>query len=130
MRISEYKQFIKYATTGIITNLMEIGGLMLMKEGFGIHYLISNTVVSIIVLALSYLLNNYWTFRNKRASFRSILGLLLLNFINIGAAAVLLWLFYSVLGIRLLYSKILTNSISILWNFFIAKKMIYRQESI
>lgn len=124
--MEKYKQFAKYGIVGLLNNLLEIGGLMLMNQCLMIHYIVSNTIVSIIVLMISYMLNNFWTFKNKTISFISIMELLFLNSINVIVGAFLLYIFYSVLGFSLLLSKLFTNCVCVIWSFLIAKKIIYK----
>jgi putative flippase GtrA len=56
-------EITRYVMTGGICVCINVFASMLLTEVFGLHYLVSLTLVSLVVTVTGFLLNRSWTFR-------------------------------------------------------------------
>ena len=117
---------LKYIFVGVTCNIIEIIGLFLFTELLDILYIISNVLISLITLLVSYALNNCWTFGNKKFRKGRIFFLFGTHFFNITISSWMIYFFTYDMGIYYIKSKILTNIICAIWNYFISKHIIYK----
>ncbi len=124
------KQFMSFGIVGAINTIL---GLVIYwgMVGVGIHYLIANTVGFVITVAISYVLNNIFTFRKKDEPVEWFVKKLLKVYASyfmtgIVLNSVLLWMWNDVVGINKNISPILNLFISIPVNFVLNKKWAYK----
>ena len=126
---SNFMPFVKYSIVGVFVTLLDLGFLYIFKEYFYFNVIVSSALAFIIANFTSFLLNKFWTFRNRSRQvirqyikfiFTSVVGLLLTVFF--------MWLFYEKLNLfhsfiekNYLICKILTSGIVVIWNFLVNK---------
>lgn len=122
-------QFIRYIGVGGFAAIVNIGGLVLCKEIFNLHYLIANTAGFLLGLTTNFFLSKKYIFTIDSKMTR------VFEFIihgGISAAGLILdtlflWAFTQFLGLFYLSSKILSTAIVFIWN-FAARKIFYYQK--
>lgn len=60
-----FNEIARYVTTGGICVLLNVGIAMVLTEYFGLHYLASLAICSLIVTVVGFFLNKQWTFRQR-----------------------------------------------------------------
>jgi len=120
-------QFIKYFGVALIGYVVDFGALIILKEAFGMHYLIASSIGFLFGLIVVYFLSDIFVFgeskiKSKKLHFAvfavtGIVGLLLLN--------ALMWIFTDILGVMYLASKIIATVFVYIWNFF-ARRSLYK----
>jgi glycosyltransferase involved in cell wall biosynthesis len=123
-----FYELIRYVITGASSQALGFLFLFLATSVLNIWYLVSNVFADTLSLCFSYLVNNYWTFKNKKSSIKKIWLTLLLHLFNIMVSVLLMYILTSLIGFHYLISKIIVTGISCIWNFLIAKNIIYRRE--
>ena len=125
--VLRWQQFFRFCVVGTLGAIIDIGGLYVLVEFFGIYYLLAAAISFIFAVINSYFLNKYWTFQNKNNQHAkqfiifllvSVIGLL----INLGAMYVLTeWV-----GFWYLLSKAIAAIIVLFWNFLMNKYVTFR----
>jgi len=122
-RSGELWRFAKFGLVGASGILVNEGLLWLLTEFAGLVYLVSSVIAIETSIISNFVLNEYFTFRDRRRpSINSIFGRLLkFNLvclvgllINLGV----LWIFTSVVGINYLISNLFGIALAFLWNYF------------
>ena len=137
-RLSEV---IRFAVTGGVCFLVELGVLILLKGKLGIDTLIATPIAFLISVILNYLLCVVWVFRgaeNRGASAKA--GFLITSLIGLGLNELLMLIFRLTLGedavIMTLGSreinmyvlnKCLATLIVMIWNYFSKRAVLYRK---
>jgi len=128
--VTLFRQMVSFGVVGaIITGLSLI--IYWISIRIGIHYLIGNAIAFVITVAISYVLNNLFTFRvnftKPEWSIRALARAYFSYFITgIVINSFLLWFWNDYIGINKDLSPILNLFISIPLNFVLSKKWIYR----
>jgi len=122
-----YIQFMRYGLVSVIALVVDFGGLVILKEHLGMHYLTAATLSFLAGLVTNYLLSAYWVFHsskllNKQHEFLlftaiGIIGLILTDLI--------LWSLTSGLDIHYVISKAIATVIVYFWNFGARKKYVF-----
>jgi len=119
-------QFIKYFGAALVGYVVDFGTLIICKEIFGLHYLISATAGFVLGLVVVYVLSNKYVFGESKLQSKrqelllfAVIGLVGLVILNI-----LMWALTSGAGINYLISKIAATVIVYIWNFF-ARRALY-----
>lgn len=81
---------LRYLAVGAFTSGLDLGLFTLLAAGFALPPVPANVVSTIVMICVSYLINNFWVFRTRKLSFRSFFsfagitlftGLLLQSFV-------------------------------------------------
>lgn len=121
-----FKQFKKYIATGFMSFILEYLIFFMMYTGFGVWYIISNTVAYVIVFWFNFLLNRFWSFKSRDNVKRQLIIYSVLFIYNIMATNGMLYFLFEIAGVVPLISKVLVMGMVVSWNFIIYKKVIYR----
>lgn len=120
----EISRFLKFCLVGLSGVLVNLGLLQLLTEIFGLFYLVS-AVFSIESSILSnFILNEIWTFRERRTSPRKdvLNRAIKFNIVGIGGLLInvaILFLLTESFGIYYLISEMFGIGAAVLWNFTI-----------
>ena len=119
-------QFIKYFGTALVGYTFDFGSLIIAKEIFHLHYLISATIGFVIGLVVVYLLSNRYVFGESKLNSKTHEFLLfaVIGLVGLGLLNLLMWAMTSGIGINYLVSKILATIVVYGWNFF-ARRSLY-----
>ena len=134
-------EVIRFALTGGVCFLVELGVLILLKGRFGIDTLIATPIAFLISVVLNYLLCVVWVFRgakNRGAGAKA--GFLITSLIGLGLNELLMLIFRLVLGedavlltlggreINMyVLNKCLATLIVMIWNYFSKRAVLYRK---
>ena len=124
-RTGELKRFIKFCTVGLSGIIVNQGFLWLLTEFAGLRYYISALFGIEASIVSNFVLNDYFTFTDRRTGKgKSFLARLLkFNVICLAGAGIqygLLMLFTSVFGVYYLVSNLIGIAVAFLWNYFMS----------
>lgn len=124
------RQFFKFGIVGGVNTVLSLIIYWIMV-GLGIHYFAANTVGFIITVAISYVLNNIFTFKEMgekiRWSFITLFKVYAAYFLTgIVINTSLLWFWNDYIGINKNLSPILNLFITIPLNFLLNKLWTYK----
>ena len=124
-RTGELKRFLKFCAVGLSGIVVNQGLLWLLTEFGGLQYYISALFAIEASIISNFVLNDYFTFADRRTgkgkSF--IVRLLKFNVTCLAGAGIqygLLLLFTSVFGVYYLISNLIAIAIAFLWNYFMS----------
>lgn len=126
MKNSNVSMFVKYAFVGCCTYITDIIIYSLVLIPFNDAYIIANILSSTMAMMISYLLNNFWTFRKSKITAKSIVWYLLAHCFNVMISLFFLYWLIDCMNFQKVISKVMVTLIGCSWNFWIAKKFIYR----
>ena len=134
-------EVIRFALTGGVCFLVELGVLILLKGKLGIDTLIATPIAFLISVILNYLLCVVWVFRGaKNQGAGAKAGFLITSLIGLGLNELLMFLFRLILGedaviltvagktINMyVLNKCLATLIVMIWNYFSKRAVLYRK---
>ncbi len=139
MSSKEVERFLKFAVVGTIGFIIDFGLLTLLKEVFGLHTAVANTISFCAAVVSNFTLNRYWTYpdsRSKRLRAQlgqflivSVVGLLL----NDAIVILLEHPFQALLDTSLtslplsgyIPAKVVATIVVLFWNFFVNRRWTY-----
>jgi dolichol-phosphate mannosyltransferase len=129
---SGVRRFIKFCLVGASGVLVNMGLLWLLTEVVGLFYLVSAAIAIETSIINNFILNDIWTFRDRRAPGRTAGLVRLLKFNLVSAAGIginmgVLWTCTEVLGIYYLISNLCGIAAAMLWNFIINLSWTWRR---
>ena len=122
-----YIQFIRYGFVAAVSLAVDFGGLVILKEYAGMHYLLAATVSFIAGLLTNYFLSSLWVFESSKLSSkkREFIIFTLIGIVGLILTDLLLWLFTDVFGLFYVLSKAIATILVYFWNFGARKKMLF-----
>ncbi len=129
---SRIKEFVKFGIVGAVNTILHLI-IYWICTWIGIHYLAANAVGFVITVAISYILNNLFTFRQMKDgkvewSFRTLLKVYISYFATgMVLNSVLLWFWNDCIGINKNLSPVLNLFITVPVNFLLNKWWAYRK---
>ncbi len=60
-----FREIARYLITGVVGVSVEVALTVLLTERFGLNYLVSLTLASVVAILIGFLLNRSWTFRKR-----------------------------------------------------------------
>lgn len=127
----ELKRFLKFAVVGTSGAGVNLGLLALFVEVGGLHETIAVGISYEISILTNFMLNEVWTFRDRRGpGWRSVLARALkFNLVSLVGWAINLAVFsmiFNLAGIHYLLSEIMAIGVAMLWNFFVNVKWTWK----
>ena len=134
-------EIIRFALTGGICFLVELGVLILLRGRLGVDTLIATPIAFLISVILNYLLCVAWVFRGtKNRGTGAKAGFLITSLIGLGLNELLMLVFRLILGedtviltlgsrtINMyVLNKSLATLIVMIWNYFSKRAVLYRK---
>jgi len=117
-------RFLKFGLVGLSGVLVNEGLLWLLTENLGLYYLLSAAIAVETAIITNFILNDIWTFRDRRTpGNKSLLGRgLKFNLVSLGGLGIniaILWTVTEVVGISYLIANLIGIAGATLWNFTI-----------
>ena len=127
-------RFIKFGLVGASGTLVYLGLLTLCTEVVGLFYIISAGISYETSIITNFVLNDTWTFRDRRShGIRKFLyrGLKfnLVSLVGLGIHTAILWFFTEVVGLFYVLSAIFAIAGAMFWNFFINTLWTWRSKT-
>ena len=126
MNKSLITQFLKYFGAALVGYVVDFGTLILCKEVFHLHYLLSATAGFVLGLIVVYVVSNRYVFGESKLKSKSqeFLIFALVGLVGLGLLILIMWGLTSGMHINYLISKILATIVVYAWNFF-ARRGLY-----
>jgi dolichol-phosphate mannosyltransferase len=118
-------KFIKFACVCGSGTLLSLFILWFFTDIVGLHYLISYTISFLVVVTSNYLLNTFWTFKDK-VKFRD--GLLKYSATSLGTFCLrqgILYVSTDLFGIYYLLSALIATGSSFIFNYILSKRFVW-----
>jgi len=129
---SGVRRFVKFCLVGGSGVVVNMGLLWLLTEVVGLFYLVSAAIAIETSIINNFILNDIWTFKDRRAPGMAARLMRLLKFnlvsaVGIGINMGVLWTCTEVLGIYYLISNLIGIAAAMLWNFIINLSWTWRR---
>jgi len=123
-RKGEYLRFLKFCLVGASGVGVNMGLLWLLTEKAGIPYLGSSAIAIEISIITNFILNNYFTFRQRnepgvKAFFYRLMKFNIVSLAGLGINLGILGLFTEVFDIYYMLSNLVGIAIAFLWNYLV-----------
>ncbi len=122
-----FVQLFRYGLVSVLSLAVDFGGLWLLTEKAGLHYLLSAVLSYGAGMLVNYLLSVLWVFPTRKLKSRAVeLG----AFVAIGLAGMaineaLLWLLTDVVRLHYLGSRAISAVVGFLWKFAVRKVALF-----
>ena len=120
-------QFARYFITGISGTLIDIGTLFVFANIFNIKPVIGVILNQAIIICYLFLLNKYWTFKNKHQTKQQLVRFVLVMGLNYLIAVIWMSFWNESLGYNYLLVRVVNIALSVGWNFLIYKHWVYKK---
>ncbi|AKG53637.1 dolichol-phosphate mannosyltransferase-like protein [Dehalogenimonas sp. WBC-2] len=129
-RSGELKRLMKFVLVGGSGTVVNLGLLALLREGAGLHYLISGAIAFEVSVIWNFLLNDHFTFGDRRRKNTGLLGRLSrFNVTSLGGFAIyiaILAFLTEITGLHYLASAAIGILSAFGWNFLINSMWTWR----
>lgn len=121
-------QLFRYVLVGGLAFVVDFGGLYLLTEHAGLHYLVANALAFTLGLATNYLLSVTWVFsrRSVDSRAREFAIFAAVGLVGLGINELVMWLMTDHAGTHYLISKVVATAVGLLWNFGGRKLLLFR----
>lgn len=119
------REFIKYIFVGGSGVLVDLGTLILIKEWFGVVPYVAVIINQALLIAYSYGLHRFWTFKSKRLAHTEMIRYTIVYIFNYIVAAATMYLFNEILGYEYRLVRLCTIAASVSWNFLLYKYWVF-----
>lgn len=121
------REFAKYFMVGVSGVVLDIGTLVIFTKVFNVPPFVGVILNQSITLTYNFILNKYWSFRNRDLPGQQIARYLSLMGMNYLFAVGVMYLGNERLGIHYLIVRLGTIAIMMGWNFFLYKYWVYKK---
>jgi putative flippase GtrA len=118
-------EMFRYALVAAVGLIVDIGGLVLLKEVFGFNYLVAATISFCAAVLVNYVLSSLWIFESKRAKVVEFGMFLIVGVVGLGLNDLVLWLLTSKAGVYYLEAKLVATALVFFWNFFGRRALLF-----
>jgi putative flippase GtrA len=125
--MKHFHALFKYVVSGGSSAVVNVGVLYLLTEYAHIHYLVSAVISFVFGFFISFLLQKFWTFqdRRKEGMHRQMAWYLLLSLANLFLNTTLIYLFVEYAHFWYVAAAVVTGALLAISNFFIYKHVIF-----
>ena len=123
-------QFTKYFIVGISGVFLDLATLIFFKEFFGFNATVAVVCNQILMLTYNFILNKYWSFKNKEIPHKQIVRYLILAGFNYLFSVGMMYSFNHLINYDYRLVRIATIAVMVLWNFFLYKYWVYKEDVI
>jgi len=120
------KQFIKYATVGLLTTGLDFLFLYTLVEFVHLFYLLAAFFSIAVILWLSFTLNKYWTFGNlEKKYFQQFIKYAVSHAVALGINLAVLAFLVEIFHFWYIFAKVFATGVAAITNFLLVKKYIF-----
>lgn len=120
------REFAKYFLVGISAVAFDMGTLIAAKELLNIPATPAVVVNQALVLVYVFLVNKYWSFRNRDVPHKQVVRFVMLAAFNYGFSVFTMYMFHDTIGFDYRLVRLGTIALMVSWNFFLYKYWVYR----
>lgn len=116
--IRQSKLFFRYFLAGLIVIFVDFAVLYALVDLFFMEVVLSSAIAFALANITSFVLNKFWTFKNKSRAFMKIyFKFLLVSLIGLAMTVSLMYCFVKIVGLWYIAAKVLVAGIVVIWNF-------------
>ncbi len=121
-------QLIKFIIVGAVNFLVDFGILTLLNKVFGWPLMISNTISYSCGVINSFMLNQYWTFKQKHKFLSSRFAVfILINLLSLGVNNLAVHILGNLYGLSNIWAKLIATVFSFTVNFAGNKLLVFNR---
>ena len=125
--IAKIRELISYIFFGALTTVTNITSFFICVNILGFNYIISNILAWFISVLFAFISNKLFVFSSKNNYLKEILLFYLSRILSLVIESVVLFVLINGLNTDVLISKIITNILVIIINYFISKFIIFKK---
>ncbi len=122
-------ELFRYGMVGVSGLFLDFGTLIFFKESLGFSAVSAVALNQVIVLTYNFLLNKYWSFKNKAVPTTQLMRYATLALFNYSFSVFVMALFHDRLGFDYRLVRLGAIVVMVSWNFFLYKYWVYRSAS-
>jgi dolichol-phosphate mannosyltransferase len=117
------RRFGKFGIVGATGVVVNTGVLWLLTHGLGLYYLFASPVAIEIAMVTNYLLNNNWTFLDRRASFVAWPGVARYHAVSFGGMLINIGILHALVtwtNTPVVPANLIGIGVATIWNFILS----------
>lgn len=122
----------KFGVVGLSGVAVNMAIFWLLTSRLGLHYLLASPLANEVAICSNYLLNNNWTFADRKDGFLSLSGLARYHAVSVGGIVIslaTLQVLAGILGIRPMLANLVGITLAIGWNYALNVRWTWRRET-
>ncbi len=125
--IKKLSQLVRYCIVGSSGALIDLASLYIFVEYFQIYVLYAAVLSFLLSVTNNFILNKYWTFKNRSRNFRKLyVKYLMVSTIGLGLTIGCMYVLLTITGLWYMFAKAITSLIVVSWNFLANKFWTFR----
>lgn len=129
----KHKEIVLYVFFGGLTTLISIMSFVLLYDVFVINEHLANIISWILAVTFAFVTNRKWVFTdasaNKDALFKQMLEFFTGRLFSLGVEEVVIFVFITMLSFNAFVTKLVTQFIVLVMNYFISKFLVFKPQS-
>lgn len=120
----------RYLIAGTIGAITNIGGLFILTEYVGLHYLISAGISFIVACGVGFTLQKFWTFRERSIEDIHIqaAGFLIISIINFFLNIALLYVLVEYVHIWYIFAQVIASGLIAVSSFLLYRRVVFMEK--
>lgn len=120
-------QFVRYLFVGGFAAVIDMGTLFALSIFVGVNYLIAAAIGFVVGLFANYLISASWVFDTAQKSKEEFALFSLIGAGGLGLTELIMWVGVDVAQLPLLFAKIVSLALVLIWNFGLRKKLVFER---
>ncbi len=121
------KEFTKYFLIGISGVILDIATLFIFKEYLRLRPVSAVIINQLLLLNYVFILNKYWTFKNKAMAKPQIIKFIILAGANYIFSVLWMLIWNEHLGFNYLLVRLINITLAVSWNFLLYKFWVFKK---
>lgn len=120
-------QLVRSGIVSVAAVVVNIGAYYVLKQLFGVHYLVSAPIGYGLGILVNYYLSIKWVFATRKLTNKhhEFIVFALINAAGLGIYELLIWSMVEDLNIGTLVAPVIATILVFFWNFLARKKLLY-----
>jgi dolichol-phosphate mannosyltransferase len=127
------QRFGKFGIVGASGVVVNTAVLWLLTHRLGVYYLVASPVAIEIAMCCNYLLNNNWTFLDRRAGFVSWSGLVRYHAVSLGGMLINVGILHALVtwtDSPVVFANLIGIGVATIWNFILSVGWTFRPAAV
>lgn len=118
---------VRYLISGAMAATVDLLTLYLLTSGLGVWYLPSSVAAFCVALVVSFVLQKFWTFRNRsrRRFYSQATTYFLIALTNLGINTLIIYFLVDFLKLFYLLGQVIAGLVVAMWSFFSYRHLVF-----
>lgn len=118
----KYTELIRFGINGGVSFIADYVVMIILKEHFGVYYLLASGISFILSVIVNYYLCVFWVFKNVDRQKTNMPLFVGSSIVGLGLNSLIMYAFVEFIQLDYTISKIIATVIVMIWNYIMKKK--------